>query len=213
MKRGCFITLEGMEGCGKSTQIRLLAQALEASSYPVKITRSPGGTPAAERIRTILKQGVEGENLLPETELLLFGACHAQMTSRLVLPELEKGTILISDRFYDSTTAYQGYARKMDLDLVRSINSFACKSVKPDLTLILDLAPEEGVRRSRKRGGAELDRFDSEKMEFHHAVRNAFLDMAQKEPDRFCVIDASRSEEEVHKAIMEAVYAGLEKLR
>ena len=118
MKRGCFITLEGMEGCGKSTQIRLLAQALEASSYPVKITRSPGGTPAAERIRTILKQGVEGENLLPETELLLFGACHAQMTSRLVLPELEKGTILISDRFYDSTTAYQGYARKMDLDLV-----------------------------------------------------------------------------------------------
>lgn len=213
MKRGFFITLEGMEGCGKSTQIRKLAQALEKASYPVMISRSPGGTPVAEKIRTILKQGVEGEELLPETELLLFGACHAQMTAHLVKTELEKGTILISDRFYDSTTAYQGYARNMDLDLVRAINTFACKSIKPDLTLVLDLDPEEGIRRSIKRGGAENDRFDSEKMEFHHAVRNAFLDMAQREKDRFCVIDAAKSEDEVHQAIMEAVYAGLEKLR
>lgn len=213
MKKGCFITLEGMEGCGKSTQIQKLAQALEEASFPVRITRSPGGTPVAETIRNILKQGVEGEELLPETELLLFGACHAQMTAHLIRTELEKGTILISDRFYDSTTAYQGYARKMDLSFVEKINSFACKNVKPDLTLVLDIPPEEGVKRSQKRGGAENDRFDSEKMEFHHAVRNAFLDMAQREKDRFCVIDANRSEEEVHKSVMEAVYAYLERVR
>ena len=157
--------------------------------------------------------GQETEELLPETELLLFGACHAQMTAHLVKTELEKGTILISDRFYDSTTAYQGYARKMDPELVRKINEFACKNIKPDLTLILDLDPEEGIRRSVQRGGAENDRFDSEKMEFHHAVRNAFLDMARKEKERFCVIDASRTAEEVHRDIMEAVHAGLEKLR
>ncbi len=204
-KKGRFITFEGMEGCGKSTQIRLLAEALTARGLAVEVSRSPGGTPVAEKIRTLLKIRTEGDELTPEAELLLFGACHAQMTRRLILPALERGAILLSDRFFDSTTAYQGYARGLDLDLVLRINRFACGELEPDLTLLLDLDPELGIERSRRRAALEADRFDSEKMKFHHAVRNAFLDLAKLHPHRFRVIDASRTPEQVHRQIMEAV--------
>ncbi|MBQ9336287.1 MAG: dTMP kinase [Lentisphaeria bacterium] len=211
-KKGCFITFEGMEGCGKSTQIGLLADALTAAGHHVEVSRSPGGTPVAEKIRDLLKIRTEGDDLTPETELLLFGACHAQMTRHLILPVLERGGILLSDRFFDSTTAYQGYARGLDLDMVLRINRFACGELEPDLTLVLDLDPELGIERSRRRAALETDRFDSEKMKFHRDVRQAFLDLAGRNPDRFRVIDASRSPEEVHHQIMEAVHERLEYL-
>ncbi len=205
-KKGRFITFEGMEGCGKSTQIRLLGEFLTAKGHQVTVSRSPGGTPVAEKIRTLLKVHTEGDDLTPEAELLLFGACHAQMTKNLIFPILERGGILLSDRFFDSTTAYQGYARGLDLDMVLRINRFVCGDFEPDLTLLLDIEPELGIERSRRRGALETDRFDSEKMKFHHDVRNAFLELARLNPHRFRVIDASRSQEDVHKQILEAVH-------
>ena len=205
-KKGYFISFEGMEGCGKSTQIRLLAEKLRELGRSVEVSRSPGGTPVAEKIRELLKVPTPGDDLLPETELLLFGACHAQMTHRLIEPVLRRGGILLSDRFFDSTSAYQGYARGLDLNMVFRINRFACGSLEPDLTLLLDIPPELGIERSRKRGGAEKDRFDSEKMKFHHDVRNAFLELARLNPHRFRIVDAARSPEEVHAQIMEAVH-------
>ena len=211
-KKGCFITFEGMEGCGKSTQIELLAQKLTALGRQVTVSRSPGGTPTAEKIRTLLKTRTGGDDLTPEAELLLFGACHAQMTRHLIRPVLEQGGILLSDRFFDSTTAYQGYARGLDLDMVLRINRFACGELEPDLTLLLDLEPELGVERSRRRGSAENDRFDSEKMKFHHDVRNAFLLLAGQNPHRFRVIDAAQTPEEVHNQIMEALHDTLAEL-
>lgn len=205
-KKGRFITFEGMEGCGKSTQIRLLAEVLTAQGHEVTVARSPGGTPVAEKIRTLLKVRTEGDDLTPEAELLLFGACHAQMTKHLIFPILERGGILLSDRFFDSTTAYQGYARGLDLDMVLRINRFVCGDFEPDLTLLLDIDPELGIERSRRRAALEDDRFDSEKMKFHHDVRNAFLELARLNPHRFRVIDASRSQADVHQQILEAVH-------
>ena len=212
-KKGRFITFEGMEGCGKSTQIRLLAEKLRSLGHEVEVSRSPGGTPVAEKIRTLLKVRTAGDELTPEAELLLFGACHAQMTKHLIEPALERGEILLSDRFFDSTTAYQGYARGLDLEMVLKINRFVCGELEPDLTLVLDLDPELGIERSRCRGALETDRFDSEKMKFHHDVRNAFLTLAKLNPGRFRVIDASRTPEQVHQQIMEAVDDTLADLR
>ena len=212
MKKGLFITFEGMEGCGKSTQIHLLAEKLRQAGHETVVTRSPGGTPVAEKIREILKTHTKGEDLLPETELLLFGACHAQMTKKLILPVLERGAFLLSDRFFDSTTAYQGYARGLDMDMVLRVNRFACGSLQPDLTLLLDIDPELGIERSRRRASLETDRFDSEKMKFHHDVRAAVLDLAAKNSGRFRIIDASQDVDQVHAQIMEAVHARLESI-
>ena len=213
MRKGYFITFEGAEGCGKSTQIRLLGEDLEKAGLPVKVSRSPGGTPVAEKIRKILKEATAGEDLEPETELLLFGACHSQMTANLIRPLLEKGVIVLSDRFCDSTLAYQGYARNLGAETVKKINSYACRGLKPDLTILLDLEVEEGLRRARERAGDALtlaaDRFDSEKLSFHQAVRNAFLRLAAEEKERFAVISAKGSVEEVHLRIREEVHARL----
>ena len=213
MHKGYFITFEGAEGCGKSTQIRLLGEDLEKAGLSVKVSRSPGGTPVAEKIRKILKEATAGEDLEPETELLLFGACHSQMTANLIRPLLEKGVIVLSDRFCDSTLAYQGYARNLGAETVKKINSYACRGLKPDLTILLDLEVEEGLRRARERAGDALtlaaDRFDSEKLSFHQAVRNAFLRLAAEEKERFAVISAKGSVEEVHLRIREEVHARL----
>ena len=211
--KGYFITFEGAEGCGKSTQIKLLGEALQKAGKDVTISRSPGGTAVAEKIRTILKEPTAGEDLEPETELLLFGACHSQMTANLIKPVLDKGGILLSDRFYDSTIAYQGYARNLGVESVKWINSYACRNLKPDLTILLDMDPEEGIKRAAERAGdaknLAADRFDSEKLSFHHAVRNAFLRLAEEDPGRFAVIDANGSIEEVHQKILEAVHVYL----
>lgn len=212
-QKGYFITFEGAEGCGKSTQIQLLGEALKKAGKEVVVSRSPGGTPVAEKIRKLLKEPTAGEDLEPETELLLFGACHSQMTANLIKPVLDKGGILLSDRFYDSTIAYQGYARNLGVESVKWINSYACRSLKPDLTILLDMDPQEGISRAKERAGnAEnlaADRFDSEKLSFHHSVRNAFLRLAEEEPQRFAVISAAGTIGEVHNSIREAIHARL----
>ena len=214
LKKGCFITLEGGEGSGKSTQLQKLADRLRShGNREVIATRSPGGTDIAETIRNILKTRNQKEDLLPESELLLFGVCHSQMSEKLIRPALERGAVLLSDRFYDSTLVYQGSARGLSKDFVRMVNDFSCRHLKPDLTLILDLPPELGCQRANIRAGnsasVQQDRFDSETMDFHQKVRNGFLDLARLEPERFCVIDASGTEDQVHQLIVEAVHAKL----
>ena len=210
---GLFLTLEGGEGCGKSTQLERVASALRtASGREVVTARSPGGTAVAEKIRDILKSRNPGEDLLPETELMLFGACHAQMCEHMIRPVLERGGIVISDRFTDSTLVYQGCARRIDPETVRRVNEFVCRGIRPDLVLVLDIPVELGLRRATGRSGVEAtqdDRFDSESTAFHTAVRNGFLELARREPERFAVIDASAPIEQVTQAILEAIHARL----
>ena len=209
---GIFLTLEGGEGCGKSTQLELVAKALRtASGREVVTARSPGGTAVAEKIRTILKSREPGEDLLPETELMLFGACHAQMCEHMIRPVLERGGIAISDRFTDSTLVYQGCARRIAPETVVRVNEFVCRGTRPDLVLVLDIPVELGLRRTTSRSGGttQNDRFDSESTVFHTAVRNGFLELARREPDRFAVIDASPSPEDVTQSILEAIHARL----
>ena len=209
---GIFLTLEGGEGCGKSTQLERTAAALRAASGREVVTaRSPGGTAVAEKIRAILKTREPGEDLLPETELMLFGACHAQMCEHMIRPALERGAVVISDRFTDSTLVYQGCARRIAPETVARVNEFVCRGTRPDLVLVLDIPVELGLRRAAERSGAATlnDRFDSESAAFHEAVRNGFLDLARREPGRFAVIDASPSPEQVTQSILEAIHARL----
>ena len=209
---GIFLTLEGGEGCGKSTQLERVAAALRAASGREVVTaRSPGGTAVAEKIRAILKTREPGEDLLPETELMLFGACHAQMCEHMIRPALARGAVVISDRFTDSTLVYQGCARRIAPETVARVNEFVCRGTRLDLVLVLDIPVELGLRRATSRSGGttQNDRFDSESTAFHTAVRNGFLELARREPGRFAVIDASLSPEEVTKSILEAIHARL----
>ena len=209
---GIFLTLEGGEGCGKSTQLERVAEALRAKSGREVVTaRSPGGTAVAEKIRAILKTREPGEDLLPETELMLFGACHAQMCEHMIRPALARGAVVIADRFTDSTLVYQGCARRIAPETVARVNEFVCRGTRPDLVLVLDIPVELGLRRTLGRSGAatQNDRFDSESTAFHTAVRNGFLELARREPGRFAVIDASPSPEEVTQSILEAIHARL----
>lgn len=206
--RGRFITLEGGEGSGKTTQAALLGETLAKAGLQTRVVRSPGGTAVAEKLRTILKTREPGEELASETELLLFGACHSQMVETLLKPELERGTCIISDRFVDSTKVYQGYARGLDIRMLDEINRFACRGVMPDLTIVLDLDPELGMRRSTgrvARAEFENDRFDSETLAFHTAVRNGFLELARQEPRRIKIISAEGSIEDVARAVKDCV--------
>lgn len=206
--RGRFITLEGGEGSGKTTQAALLGKTLAKAGLQTREVRSPGGTAVAEKLRTILKTREPGEELASETELLLFGACHSQMVETLLKPELERGTCIISDRFVDSTKVYQGYARGLDIRMLDEINRFACRGVMPDLTIVLDLDPELGMRRSTgrvARAEFENDRFDSETLAFHTAVRNGFLELARQEPRRIKIISAEGSVEDVARAVKDCV--------
>ena len=208
MQQGKFITLEGGEGTGKTTQAALLAKALEDAGYPVLLLRSPGGTAVAEQLRNILKTKTSGEDLLPETELLLFGACHSQMCEYAVKPALAEGKWVICDRFFDSTTVYQGYVRGLPLDIVEQINQFACRTIVPDMTILLDIDPETGVRRACGRNGGVIDRndrFDSEGMAFHKAIRDSFLERAKLFPERFRILSAAGTVEEITNDIKKAV--------
>lgn len=208
MQQGRFITLEGGEGTGKTTQAARLAEILENAGLPVLLLRSPGGTAAAEQLRSILKTKTPGEDLLPETELLLFGACHSQMCEYAVKPALAAGKWVICDRFFDSTTVYQGYVRGLPLDIVEQINQFACRSIQPDLTLLLDIEPELGIRRACGRNGGVIDqndRFDSEGMAFHKAIRDSFLERAKLFPERFRILSAAGTMDEVTNSITKAV--------
>jgi len=206
--RGRFITFEGPEGSGKSTQIRRLADWLTERGKEVFCTREPGGTPVGEAIRGLLQHDVEGENLGARAELLLFSASRAQLVDRVIAPALEKGVWVLCDRFLDSTLAYQGFGRGMDLEALGQINAFAVQDCRPDLTLLLDLKVEVGFARLKSRyeaNGASKDRFEREEQAFHERVRQGYLQLAEREPDRFSILNAEDSPDVVALAVRAAV--------
>lgn len=205
LTHGVFITFEGSEGCGKTTQLQRLAGRLEKAGQPVLLTREPGGTPLGESIRHLLKFADEGKDMTPEAELLLFAASRAQLVRRVIEPALEAGRWVIADRFMDSTTVYQGVARRLDYDAVAVINEFAVGERRPDLTFVLDVAPEETRRRllRRPRPVGAPDRMEQMPPEFYEAVREGYLTLARDEPERFRVIQAGRSVEAVEEEVWE----------
>lgn len=196
MNNGRFITFEGSEGCGKSTQLELLAARLETEGHTVVVTREPGGTPLGEDIRHLLKHAASGQHMSHEAELLLFAASRAEHVQKVIRPALEKGHTILCDRFLDSTTVYQGVARKLSAETVAAVNAFAVDGCLPDLTLVLDMPAIEGMARAQKRHSAEPDRMESEKLAFYESVRQGFLDLANSS-DRFAIVDATGSIERV----------------
>ena len=197
MKRGKFITFEGSEGCGKSTQIQRFVSMLEAGGIEVVQTREPGGTAVGERIRDLLQHDKEGEGLTDESELLLFAASRAQLVREVILPALDSGKWVVADRFFDSTTVYQGIGRGLDVDSVGQINSFAVGDAVPDLTVLLDLDAETGHARAVAASGGQGDRMESQPLAFFQTVRQGYLVLAANEPERIAVIDASAGINEV----------------
>ncbi len=193
-RKGIFVTFEGVEGCGKTTQAELLKRYLEGKGYPTVLTREPGGTRIGEELRTILL-GNMGEVLSPWTELLLYIACRAQLVEDVIGPALSAGKMVICDRFSDSTVAYQGYGKGMPLDAIEALDRWVTGGLKPDLTILLDIEPEEGLKRARKRGGE--NRFEKEDIEFHRRVRQGYMEIASREP-RIRVLDARREASLIH---------------
>ncbi|WP_174247470.1 dTMP kinase [Methylocapsa sp. S129] len=204
--KGRFITLEGGEGAGKSTQAQLLAQRLEPMGISVVVTREPGGSPGAEALRDVILSG-KAAPFGPAGEAILFSAARIDHIDHTIAPALHRGAWVISDRFADSTRAYQGAAGKLDPALIASLERVAVGDVRPDLTLILDLPTETGLARAAARRGKKemADRFEREDAAFHETLRQAFLDIARSEPERCAVIDADKSPQEVAEAIWACV--------
>jgi dTMP kinase len=213
-ERGWFITFEGGEGTGKSTQVEKLAKVLANAGYPVIATREPGGSPGAEAVRHVLLSG-SAEPLGPEMEALLFAAARSDHVENLIRPALEAGTTVLCDRFYDSTRVYQGSAGAVSRELLSRLEEVACEDCWPDMSIFLDLDPETGVARAsaRRAGNDAPDRFEREAMEKHQNWRKAYLEIASAEPERCVVIDASGSPEQVHARIVKAVRGRMGKLR
>lgn len=211
---GFFITIEGIEGAGKSTQMALLKEYLEKSGKQVLCLREPGGTAVGERIRSILLNTHEGSAIGPMAELLLYEASRAELVRNVIKPALDAGKTVICDRFIDSTIAYQGFGRGIDIKAVEALNSLASAGIVPDLTLLLDIAPDEGLKRAFKRidakAGLKEDRFEKESLEFHKKVRDGFLHMAEKERGRFKVIDGSLPADEIHRRIRDILKTTLQ---
>lgn len=198
---GAFITFEGIDGCGKSTQLRLLASELRVGGLEIVTTREPGGTRLGQRLRAALLD-VE-EQVDPLAELLVFAADRAHHVRTLLLPALEAGRIVLSDRYADATVAYQGAGRGFKPELIREIVQLATDGLTPDLTLLFDLSVAESHVRTRRRVASKnSDRLDSEDAEFHTRVRNAYLEMAKAEPERFRIINARGPVQETHEAVM-----------
>ena len=207
MKKGLFITFEGGEGSGKSTQIQLLKKYFETASREVLLTREPGGSEGAEEIRNLLlKGGVDRWD--KKTEILLFCAARRDHLVKKVKPAIELGKIVLSDRFHDSTVAYQCFGYGFDqqvYDDVAYLYRFIADDFKPDLTIVLDIDPKVGVARSVKRVGNDEQRFENMDMTFHENIRKGFLTLAEQEPNRFIVINAEQSVEQVHQEIVEKI--------
>jgi dTMP kinase len=205
---GVFISFEGSEGCGKTTQIARLAARLEAADQPVLLTREPGGTPLGETIRHLLKYAEEGRDMVPEAELLLFAASRAQLVRRVIEPALQEGKWVIADRFLDSTTVYQGVARQLNPEAVAFVNEFAVGERRPDLTILLDIDIAEGHRRMAARGGpgGARDRMEQMPPAFYESVRAGYLALVREETERFRVINAGRSMEAVEAEVWEHVH-------
>ncbi|WP_395738845.1 dTMP kinase [Prosthecobacter sp.] len=206
MSAGFLLSFEGSEGCGKSTQISLLRSRLEASGRSVVVLREPGGTELGESIRHLLQHAKEGAAMTPETELLLFAASRAQLVREKIRPLLEAGTFVILDRFLDSTTVYQGIARGLPLESVRAINHFAIGGTLPQLTLVLDMDSATARQRIHQTG-RELDRIESQPQAFFEKVRQGYLAVAQAEPERVKIVEASASPETVHASIWQIITA------
>ena len=208
MPRGLFISFEGSEGCGKSTQIQRLAARLGSLGKSVLLTREPGGTEIGEQLRELLQFSTAGHAMCAETELLLFTASRAQLVREKIAPALAAGTIVLADRFLDSTTVYQGVARRLDPTRVHAINRFAVGDCLPDLTFILDLDPTTARTRLTARAGAP-DRMESQPAAFFDAVRAGYLALAQERDPRFHLLDAARSAEDLETEIWQHVQSRL----
>jgi dTMP kinase len=204
-----FITLEGPEGSGKSTQARLLARRLRRESHRTLLTREPGGTPIGRGIRQVILSPRHRE-MCPETELGLYFSDRAQHLRQVVWPALEAGSIVVCDRFTDSSIAYQGYGRGLSLRLIRSLERIMTGAFRPDVTILLDVSAEKGLGRARRRNRAEIaqqreGRFEREALQFHERVRRGYLEMARRSPHRFVVVPAEGSRSRVHELVWAAL--------
>ncbi|HEV7254640.1 MAG TPA: dTMP kinase [Mesorhizobium sp.] len=206
MPQGLFITFEGGEGVGKSTQIARLAETLRAAGHKVLETREPGGSPGAEAVRHVLLSGA-AEPFGPRMEALLFAAARADHLGQLIRPALARGEVVLCDRFMDSSRVYQGVTGRLDPRFMRSVEGAAVAGTRPDLTLVLDLDPAEGLRRAAERRGEAVaaDRFEKETLEIQRRRREAFLSIARSEPERCRVVDASRGVDEVADSVSDIV--------
>ena len=205
---GLFITMEGTDGAGKTTQINRLAQYFEDKGYKVICTREPGGTPISEKIREIIidKNNTEMTDM---TEALLYAAARAQHVEEVILPALKEGDIVISDRFVDSSVVYQGFARSIGERLIKNINKYAVGDLEPDVTFFLKLKPEDGL--ARKREQAELDRLEAEKFSFHQRVYDGYVRLSKRCKNRIQVINALKSVDEIHDEIVKGIENLMEK--
>jgi len=206
--RGLFVTIEGPEGAGKSTQANLLKERLQPLG-PLLHTREPGGTPIGERIRSILLDEA-GREMAAQTEMLLFAAARAQFVREVVEPALAAGHLVLSERYVDASLAYQGHARGLGIDVVRKVNAVATGGLMPDLTILLDIDPEVGLARARHAAGKDGrrghgDRLEQEEVAFHIRVREGFRLLAREEATRFRIVDGSRDPRTVHEEILDAV--------
>ncbi|HOH97045.1 MAG TPA: dTMP kinase [Candidatus Cloacimonadota bacterium] len=199
--KGIFVTFEGIEGSGKSTQVRMLVEYLKEHKLDYITTREPGGTPIAESIRTLLLDPGNAE-MLPATELLLYCASRAQHTGELILPALAAGKIVICDRYYDSTYAYQGAARRLDEQMIETLTKMATFDTQPDLTVLLDVPVQAGLLRIKDR---TLDRLEQEDISFHERVRQHYLSIAKKYSSRFLVLNGLDDPDQIHRQIIQSL--------
>jgi dTMP kinase len=199
MSQRPFIAFEGSEGSGKSTQVRRLASHLERSGVPLLVTREPGGTPIGESIRELLQFAPHNADMTPETELLLFEASRSQLVREIIKPALKRAVCVIADRFFDSTTVYQGAARKLDRQFVEQLNAFAIGDCVPDITFVLDIDAE--TARSRMEQPRKADRMEQQPAEFYEHVRQAYRELAAREPSRVVLLDGSRDADEIESEI------------
>jgi len=197
---GLFITFEGGEGCGKSTQSRLLLKKLKQRNIPAVLTHEPGGTALGDELRKTLKRKRDS-SISPQAELFLLAASRAQLVAEVIRPALEEGKVVLCDRFTHSTMVYQGYGRGLDFTAIKMVNNMATRHLNPALIILLDIAPEQGLARKR----SLKDRFELEDISFHRRVREGYLKMAAAEPDRWLVIDASLPKRKVAEIIWERV--------
>jgi len=212
-----FVTFEGIEGCGKTTHMGLVAEKLASEGHAVVQTREPGGTRIGEQIRSVLLSPENG-NMSPVAELLLYEACRAQLIAECVRPELDKGSLVLCDRYFDATTAYQGYGRGLDLDLIERLNHAAGQGIEPNVTILLDCTVEKGFERiqsryqdlARQGDGGAPDRMEKEDRAFHERIRKGYLALAERHGERIRVVDASGTVEEVHGKVMDCLYQVLE---
>jgi len=200
---GIFITFEGPDGAGKTTQVMLLERHLRQKGYDVLVTREPGGTPVGEEIRKLLLNRSH-QDMDALTEMYLYAASRAQHVRQVIKPALDKGIVVLCDRFIDSSIAYQGFGRGLGMDVVEAVNRYALGDILPDLTIFLNIRPEEALARGRMRL-KEVDRLESEKLEFHQRVYQGFLILQERYAQRIKEVDASRSIEEVFKQVLELV--------